>query len=117
MHTNRRAHDAHDTDDLYTTLGYTLANETAKAVNKRDISHLLEATECISKHSSMQADSLLKVYAYLGEINSLHSQLKLQKETTAAEQHAHDTIDAYSNFQQVLQKWNVGEEAWTSWTF
>ena len=72
-------HDAHDTDDLYTTLGYTLANETAKAVNKRDIPHLLEATECISKHSSMQADSLLKVYAYLGEINSLHSQLKLQK--------------------------------------
>lgn len=53
------------------------------------------------------------IYQYLAELNMLHSKLKLEKETNAASEHQHNTLDAYANFQLALCQWNVGPVYWS----
>ena len=47
---HRRKEDAKDSNDLYTILGNDLADEVAKAINKRDLPILLNASRIISEH-------------------------------------------------------------------
>ena len=109
---HRRKEDAKDSNDLYTILGNDLADEVAKAINKRDLPILLNASRVISEHSVRQIDSLLSVYLYLAELNSLHSQLKLQKEHPAATQSAHASVDDYANFHAILSTWSIDDAQW-----
>lgn len=47
------------------------------------------------------------MYLYLAELNSLHSQLKLQKEHPNTAQNSHHSVDAYANFQTTLSTGDV----------
>ena len=73
---------------------------------------LLDASRVISEHSVRQIDSLFSVYLYLAELNSVHSQLKLQKEHPAATQSAHASVDDYANFHAILSTWSIDDAQW-----
>lgn len=49
---HRSLDQASGVDDLYTILGNTAADETAKMINKRDLDPLLQASDSIFKHSN-----------------------------------------------------------------
>lgn len=55
---HRAYSDAVDLTDLYTILGNTLADETAKIINKQDIDSFREAAEAISLNSKRQMAAL-----------------------------------------------------------
>ena len=110
---HRKKEDAENLNDLYTILGNDLADEVAKEVNSRDLPALLHATLVISEHSKQQIDSLFSVYLYLAELNSLHSQLKLQKEHPVGSQQANASVDEYANFHAILSNWSIGDNPWS----
>lgn len=52
-------------------LGNTLANETAKTVNRQNIPAMLDATNSIRCHCARQVQDLIIVYPYLVDLNTL----------------------------------------------
>lgn len=109
---HRSLEEASGVDDLYTILGNTAADETAKMINKRDLEPLLTATDSIFVHSQKQHDALRLIYAYLAELNALHSQLKKEKDKEEAATHVYNTLDAISHYQTHLQTWKLGDASW-----
>lgn len=61
-------------------MGNTLADETAKIINRQDLPTFQEAADTISLHSARQMEDLLRVYRYLCTLNSLQSTLNIEKE-------------------------------------
>lgn len=109
---HRCKEEAVDVDDLSTILGNDFADHVAKEVNKRDLPALLDAACTISQHSQRQIEALFEAYLYLAELNSLHAQLKLQKEHPSQTQGSNNSVDAFANFQNILGTWSVGEPSW-----
>ena len=70
--------DANDLLDLYTILGNTVADETAKLINRQDIAAFRQAAENIRTHSQNQMDALLCVYKYSQAFELKKSQQKTQ---------------------------------------
>ena len=110
---HRNLEDAVDLDDLYTILGNDLADQVAKKINQLDVPPFQDAAEAVFRHSLNQIDALTLIYQYLADLNSLHSNLKIEKETNAASEHQHNTLDAYANFQLALCQWDVGPACWS----
>ena len=74
-------------------------------LTKETLSHIFE-------HSEQQQKALSYIYAYLADLNALHSQLKIEKEREEAANHAHNTLDAIFQYQQHLQNWKLGNAFW-----
>lgn len=102
---HRALSEATNLHDLYTILGNMVADETAKLVNKQDISPMEEAATSTRKHCMIQSQALEVLFSYLIELNAFHVSLKHendQKEAAEAEQAG---VDAFSSFQEKLVQW------------
>lgn len=91
---------AHSTPDLYSILGNTLADETAKVTNKQDIC-LLQATQAIFQHTEAQIAALL------------HSKINLDKENQVDGDAQTKGIDEISHCSEILVNWKVRCPCWT----
>lgn len=100
---HRSQGDATNPEDLYYILGNTVADETAKLVNRQDISPVVAAASNIQTHSHCQMKALISVYKYLIDLNTLHLNFKLEKEKQLVEEGEHSGVDTYSSIQNTLQ--------------
>ena len=109
---HRNIEDATGVDDLYTILGNFAADEAAKIINAQEMPALQAACQDIRTHSKQQTQVLAHLYAYLADLNSLHSKLKQEKEKRAAETHAYNALEEVTKYQEVLMKWNIEANFW-----
>ena len=102
-----------DVNHVYKILGNTVADETAKHVNKQDLAFMQLACDAIDHHSSVQMKALSEVFAYLCDLNSLHTLLKLERERNQTEENEHNNCDAISKIQQILTEWVPDGPFWS----
>ena len=104
--------DASNLPDLYTILGNTVADETAKLINRQDIEAFRQAAENIRIHSQKQMEALLCVYKYLCTLNSLQSSLRIEKESAENAALHEQGLDEISLLRKTLTEWEVQGPQW-----
>lgn len=110
---HRSYSEALDAQDLYTIMGNTLADETAKVINRQDIPTFKEAADNISLHSMRQMEALLCVYRYLCTLNQLQSTLRIEKEKSENEALQAQGHDEISYLKATFSEWKVEGPLWT----
>ena len=71
-----------------------------------------EAVDQIYDHSHCQRDFLGKIYAYLRDLNTAHIAIRDPGPDCEAESHAHNDVDAFHSYRQVLSTWSVPSPHW-----
>lgn len=104
---------ARNRDQLYTILGNTVADDTAKLINQQEMPFLQEACDDIAHHSCVQMQALAEIFAYLCELNSLRMTLTLEREKSQDEENEHNSCDAIAQIQQILLDWVPDGPFWT----
>ena len=105
--------EANNTQDLYSIMGNTLADEITKIINKQDIPVFRDAADAIKTHSARQIADLGLVLCYLCDLNSLHSTLRLEKDRELQnEGDAAHNVDEISHIQKHLTQWRFEGPTW-----